>query len=149
MKTDKEYFEEAKDLVIKEGYCSGSLLQQHFKIGYNKSGKIIDELEDAGVIGQFDGSKERKVLITKKMNNNDLIKLGFKEMPHFTVMNSVVYDLGRGKHLSAGCVGTPNEMVFICEVEEEITDCICLHNYDYDGYLTEEKIKLLIQALKK
>lgn len=86
-----------------------------------------------------------------RMTNDDLIKLGFKPIPHFTIQNSVIYDLGRNRHLSAGDVGTPNEMIFIGEIDSEddkkITDCICLHNYDYDGYVTEQKVKLLIEAL--
>lgn len=86
-----------------------------------------------------------------RMTNVDLIKLGFKPIPHFTIQNSVIYDLGRNRHLSAGDMGTPNEIIFIGEIDSEddnkITDCICLHNYDYDGYITEQKVKLLIEAL--
>ena len=83
------------------------------------------------------------------MTNEDLISIGFKPMPHFTVMNSVVYDLGRDRQLSAGCMGTPNETLFISEPREIedniiIRDLVCLHNYDYDGYLTIEKVKGLI-----
>lgn len=89
--------------------------------------------------------------MSNRMTNDDLIKLGFKPIPHFTVNNAVIYDLGRNRHLSAGDVGTPNEMIFIGEIDSEddkkITDCICLHNYDYDGYVTEQKVKLLIEAL--
>lgn len=86
------------------------------------------------------------------MNNDDLIKKGFVKLPHFTIGNTVIFDLGRHRQLSASAVGTPNEMVYICEVnhqnEKEITDLICLHNYDYDGYLTEEKIDKLLDVLK-
>ena len=86
------------------------------------------------------------------MTNADLIEIGFIEFPHPTIMNSVVYDLGRNRHLSVGCVGTPNEMIFICEqdknVPEKNTDLICLKNYDYDGYTTIETIKELIKLLK-
>ncbi len=82
------------------------------------------------------------------MTEDDLIKIGFKRIPHFTVMNSLVYDLGRRRHLSIGCVGTPNEMIFLCEAdyksEKKIDDSICVHNYDYDGYVTEERIDALI-----
>ena len=85
------------------------------------------------------------------MTNDDLIKIGFKEIPHFTVGNMVTYDLKRKRILSAGSVGTPNEMLFICEIDEKndkkITDLICLHNYDYDGYLTIEKVKSLIELI--
>lgn len=85
------------------------------------------------------------------MTNQDLIKMGFKEIPTFTIQDSVIYPLGRHRHLSAGCVGTPNEMLFICETDDQndlkVTDVVCLHNYDYDGYLTENKVKLLINII--
>ena len=85
------------------------------------------------------------------MTNDDLILIGFKEIPHFTVSNSVTYSLGRHRQLSAACVGTPNEMLFITltddKYEYKITDLICLHNYDYDGYLTIEKVKNIINAI--
>ena len=76
------------------------------------------------------------------MTNNDLIKLGFKPINSFTIGNVHLYDLGRDRQLSASCIGTPNEMVYITENDsdnpKQITDIICVHNYDYDGYLTEE-----------
>ena len=85
------------------------------------------------------------------MTNQDLIAIGFKEIPHFTITNSVVYDLGRNRQLSAGCVGTPNEMLWICETDDQnetkITDLVCIHNWDYDGALTIEKVKTLINAI--
>ncbi len=86
------------------------------------------------------------------MTNQELIDLiGFQEIPHMTVMNSVIYPLGRRRHLSVGCAGTPNEMLFICETDDKdetkVTDLICLHNYDYDGFLTIEKVKSLISVL--
>ena len=86
------------------------------------------------------------------MTNEDLISIGFKPMPHYTVANSVVYDLGRDRQLSVGCVGTPNETLFVMELKEEedniiICDLVCLHNYDYDGYLTIEKVKGLISLI--
>lgn len=85
------------------------------------------------------------------MTNQDLIEIGFKKIPHFTVANSVIYQLGRHRHLSAGCVGTPNEMLWICATDDNdekiITDLICIHNYDYDGYLTIEKVKSLINII--
>lgn len=85
------------------------------------------------------------------MTNQDLINIGFKEIPHFTISNSVVYDLGRNRQLSAGCVGTPNEMLWICEIDKndnnKITDLVCLHNFDYDKELTIEKVKTLISII--
>lgn len=85
------------------------------------------------------------------MTNNDLIKIGFKEIPHFTIGNTVIYDLGRNRQLSASSVGTPNEVLFICEIDSDdknkITDLICLHNWDYDKELKIEKVKTLINTI--
>lgn len=87
------------------------------------------------------------------MTNDDLIVIGFQKIPHFTIANSVIYPLGRHRHLSAGCVGTPNEMLWICETNDQdgtlVTDLICLHNYDYDGSLTIEKVQNIINAICK
>jgi len=85
------------------------------------------------------------------LTNDDLIKIGFKEIPHFTIGNNVTYDLGRSRILSASGVGTPNEFLYICELEKDnnkkITDLICIHNYDYDGYLTLNKVQTLIKII--
>lgn len=74
--------------------------------------------------------------------------LGFQEVGHYTVANSLLFDLGRNRHLSYGCLGTPNETLWLCEVNpqqpREITEIICLHNYDYDGYLTVERLQQLL-----
>ena len=43
---------------------SASLLQRKLKLGYNRAGRIIDQLEAAGIIGPFEGSKARQVLIS-------------------------------------------------------------------------------------
>lgn len=60
-----ELFEEAKYLVIRHQTASVSLLQRHFKIGYARAGRLIDELERARVIGPYVGSKSREVLIPR------------------------------------------------------------------------------------
>lgn len=87
------------------------------------------------------------------MTTDDLIRIGFKPAPHFTVMNSYIYDLGRHRHLSIGAVGTPNEMMYIAETNDQkhtqVSDLICLHNYDYDGYLTEEKVVEMISVINR
>jgi hypothetical protein len=86
------------------------------------------------------------------MTNETLLNIGFNIVPHFTIGNSVTYNLGRRRFLSASSVGTPNEFLYLYETSDEddkkITDIICLHNYDYDGYLTEEKINGLIMWLE-
>lgn len=81
-----------------------------------------------------------------------LIKLGFKEVPHLILTNNLIYDLGRNRQLSFSNIGTPNEMLFLCELNKEddrkIDELICLRNYDYDGYTTVEEIEQLINLLK-
>ena len=82
---------------------------------------------------------------------DDLLSVGFEKIPHFTITNALIYKLGRHRHLSVGCVGTPNEMLWICETDDQdqrkVTDLVCLHNWDYDSYLTIEKVKGLINLI--
>jgi S-DNA-T family DNA segregation ATPase FtsK/SpoIIIE len=56
-------FEEAARVVVANQSGSTSLIQRRFSIGYNRAGRIIDQLEAAGVVGPFEGSKARQVLI--------------------------------------------------------------------------------------
>ena len=58
-----DLFEEAAYIIVSAQQGSASLLQRKLKIGYNRAGRIIDQLEAAGIIGPFEGSKARKVLI--------------------------------------------------------------------------------------
>jgi hypothetical protein len=80
-----------------------------------------------------------------------LIDIGFQELPHFTITNNLIYDLGRNRHLSFGSIETQNEMLFICETEEynpqKIEGLIVLKNYDYDGYTSIEQVKALITLI--
>jgi hypothetical protein len=86
------------------------------------------------------------------MTKEELLSIGFQELAHFTIMNSLIYDLGRNRQLSVGCIGTPNEMVFICEIDpndkKNITDLVCLRNYDYDGYTSFEDVKNIIKLIE-
>ena len=85
------------------------------------------------------------------MTKDEAVALGFNPLPHFTITGALIYDLGRDRHLSLGCVGEANEMIWICSSDhkdpKKITDLICIHNYDYDGLLTEEKLKAILTAL--
>ncbi len=56
-------FEEAARLIITHQQGSTSLIQRKMKLGYNRAGRIIDQLEGAGIVGPFEGSKAREVLI--------------------------------------------------------------------------------------
>ncbi|MCF6224060.1 MAG: DNA translocase FtsK [Flavobacteriaceae bacterium] len=56
-------FEEAAHLVVNAQQGSASLLQRKLKLGYNRAGRIIDQLEAANIVGPFEGSKARQVLV--------------------------------------------------------------------------------------
>lgn len=56
-------FNQAAEIVVSTQQGSASLLQRRLKLGYNRAGRIVDQLESAGVIGPFEGSKAREVLI--------------------------------------------------------------------------------------
>ena len=56
-------FNEAAQLIVKHQQGSTSLIQRRLKLGYNRAGRIVDQLEAAGIIGPYEGSKSREVLI--------------------------------------------------------------------------------------
>jgi DNA segregation ATPase FtsK/SpoIIIE-like protein len=58
-------FEEAVEIVLENGTASVSVLQRRLGVGYPRAGKLIDELEKKHIIGPYEGSKPRKVLITR------------------------------------------------------------------------------------
>ncbi len=60
-----EFYGQAVDLVIEKEKASVSMLQRQFRIGYNRAARLMDELERRGIVGPEEGSKPRKVLITK------------------------------------------------------------------------------------
>ena len=57
-------FDDAARIIVSSQQGSASLLQRKLKIGYNRAGRIVDQMEAAGIIGPFEGSKARQVLIT-------------------------------------------------------------------------------------
>jgi S-DNA-T family DNA segregation ATPase FtsK/SpoIIIE len=71
-----ELFDEAARMVIRQGQASVSILQRRLKIGYARAGRLIDQLERAGIVGPFDGSKAREVLVDEtyldSLTDNDL-----------------------------------------------------------------------------
>ena len=73
-----ELFREAAEVIVTAQQGSASLLQRKLKLGYNRAGRIIDQMEVAGIVGPFEGSKARQVLISDLnaleilLNNEDL-----------------------------------------------------------------------------
>ncbi len=77
---DNELLEKAIEVVVAAGQASTSNLQRRLKLGYARAARIMDELEEMGIIGPYEGAKPRRVLLTqmqyeerklRKMNEND------------------------------------------------------------------------------
>ena len=66
-------FEDAARVIVIAQQGSASLLQRKLKLGYNRAGRLIDQLEAAGVVGPFEGSKARQVLIQDEMSLEQLL----------------------------------------------------------------------------
>ena len=63
-------FEDAARLIVQNQVGSTSLLQRRMKLGYNRAGRLMDQLEAAGVVGPNQGSKARDVLIKTEADLN-------------------------------------------------------------------------------
>lgn len=69
-------FEDAARIIVQHQQGSASLLQRKLKLGYNRAGRIVDQLEEAGIIGPFEGSKARQVLIQDEMSLEQKLQNG-------------------------------------------------------------------------
>jgi len=84
---EDDLLDAAKEIVIKAGKASTSLLQRRLSIGYGRAAKILDMMEDAGMIGPSNGSKPREILISE----NDF-EIGIPVSPVHSRVNSVAPD---------------------------------------------------------
>ena len=86
------------------------------------------------------------------LTRQQCIDLGFEELPHATITGSIIYKLKRRRVLSLGCLGQGNEAIFLCEkseVGDHYTDLICLHNRDFDGLLTFDRLNMIVNFFEK
>jgi len=67
-------FDDAARIVVQHQQGSASLLQRKLKLGYNRAGRIIDQLEAAGIVGPFEGSKARDVMIKDPQSLEEKLK---------------------------------------------------------------------------
>ncbi len=74
LKNRDEYFDEAARIVVMNQTGSTSAIQRRFSIGYNRAGRIMDQLEAAGIVGQNEGSKARQVLLQDEYALEQLLK---------------------------------------------------------------------------
>lgn len=68
-----QYFDEAARLIVSSGQGSTSLIQRKMKLGYNRAGRLMDQLEAAGIVGPSQGSKPREVLVKSMMELEDYL----------------------------------------------------------------------------
>ena len=68
---DDPLYNDIVEFVVTTGKASASLLQRRFKLGYNRAARVIDLLEERGIIGPMNGSKPREVLVKLNKNNDD------------------------------------------------------------------------------
>ena len=68
------FFDEAARLVVMHQQGSTSLIQRKLKLGYNRAGRLIDQLEAAGIVGSFGGSKAREVLVKSDTELEEILK---------------------------------------------------------------------------
>lgn len=61
---EDELLAEARDLIVKSGKASASMLQRRLSVGYARAARLLDELEEAGIIGPSNGAKPREIMIT-------------------------------------------------------------------------------------
>ena len=61
-----EMLDAAIDVVVESGQASVSMLQRRLKLGYSRAARIVDQMEERGIVGAFEGAKPRQVLVSKE-----------------------------------------------------------------------------------
>jgi len=78
----------AVDVILETGQASVSMLQRRLKLGYARAARIVDEMEEKGIVGPFQGSKPRDILITKEqwasMQGGANVQMGFDDLEEMT-----------------------------------------------------------------
>ena len=72
----------AIDIVLEAGQASVSMLQRRLKLGYSRAARLVDQMEEKGVVGPFEGSKARQILITKEQWQEMQFKQGMNEVAY-------------------------------------------------------------------
>ena len=77
--SDDELFEQAVRLVVTTGHASTSMLQRKFNVGYGRAARLIDMMEEKGIVGPMNNAKPREILIPKEAVNGLFTGLGKDE----------------------------------------------------------------------
>lgn len=70
---DDDLYEQAKEVVVQSGKASASLLQRRLRVGYARAARLLDLLEENGVVGPGEGAKPREILITRDIPGNPVV----------------------------------------------------------------------------
>ena len=84
----------AVDVILETGQASVSMLQRRLKLGYARAARIVDEMEEKGIVGPFQGSKPRAILITKEAwaaRKNGSAQMTFEDMPDDEVIQEDMF----------------------------------------------------------
>ncbi len=83
----------AVDVILETGQASVSMLQRRLKLGYARAARIVDEMEEKGIVGPFMGSKPRAILVTKEqwesMRSGQTAQLGFDDLQAEYILDEV------------------------------------------------------------
>jgi S-DNA-T family DNA segregation ATPase FtsK/SpoIIIE len=73
----------AVDVILETGQASVSMLQRRLKLGYARAARIVDEMEEKGIVGPFQGSKPRAILLTKEQweARKNGTQMNFEDLP--------------------------------------------------------------------
>ena len=83
----------AVDVILETGQASVSMLQRRLKLGYARAARIVDEMEEKGIVGPFQGSKPRSILITKEQweaKKNGSGQMAFDDMDDYGTVSEEI-----------------------------------------------------------
>ncbi|MFZ4631997.1 MAG: DNA translocase FtsK [Patescibacteria group bacterium] len=110
---EDELFEAAKELIVKAGKASTSMLQRRLSIGYGRAAKILDMLEEGGIIGPSNGAKPREVMISQEQ---------YDSMSTEVISGIPVHDRATAKRPDSylsGDEGNDDTLVFKSDIKKE------------------------------
>ncbi|WP_209342982.1 DNA translocase FtsK [Flavonifractor sp. AGMB03687] len=87
-----ELLPSAIEVVVETGMASVSMLQRRLKLGYSRAARLVDQMEEKGVVGPFEGSKPRQVLITKEQWQQMQFKQDMQEVPPEPVPDELEFE---------------------------------------------------------
>ena len=119
--SDDALLDEAAHIVVKHQLASTSLIQRKLRVGYNRAGRMIDQLEEAGIVGPFEGSKARKVFAYSSTRGMRATELDDQNLEHLsTILKNQIqeYHLLLVHSLSMLTAVTKNDLILFYDIYE-------------------------------